>query len=305
MTLQGNLKDFSTSQILNLINLAQKSGTLTIFANVPDNPEEIGQPTSVTTSTSLKRARIVFQQGKPVLSMVEVRDLVALLRRTGKLSPMQAHWIQNRLKDVNEKAQALLLIEGDFVTKADILEAFTEQLKEDIHTVLMWTDGSFLFEEQTPTLDDHITVSVDLGDVLVEHGSHVREVLRMTQELPNLSATLRFTPDVDERLQHTRLSARAWRVISSIKPGVSIRQIARQNQMDAMEVRRVVISLLQAGVVELGDPVKGEEVEALPPSDFALESTDPSIFDTLIEGIQSAAERLIDTDSLQDDGQSA
>jgi len=304
VTLQGNLKDFSTSQLLNLINLAQKSGTLTIFANVPDSPEELGQP-AITSSTSLKRARIVFQEGKPVLSMVEVRDLVALLRRTGKLSPMQAHWIQNRLKDANEKAQALLLIEGDFVTKADIVEAFTEQLKDDIHTVLMWTDGSFLFEEQTPTLDDHITVSVDLGDVLVEHGSHVREVLRMTQELPNLSATLRFTPDVDERLQHTRLSARAWRVISSIKPGVSIRQIARQNQMDAMEVRRVVISLLQAGVVELGDPAQESEMDISPQGDSAFESIDPSIFDTLIEGIQTAAEHLIDPASMQDNGPSA
>jgi len=127
----------------------------------------------------------------------------------------------------------------------------------------------------------------------------------MTQELPNLSATLRFTPDVDERLQHTRLSARAWRVISSIKPGVSIRQIARQNQMDAMEVRRVVISLLQAGVVELGDPAQESEMDISPQGDSAFESIDPSIFDTLIEGIQTAAEHLIDPASMQDNGPSA
>jgi len=86
---------------------------------------------------------------------------------------------------------------------------------------------------------------------------------------------------------------------------VSIRQIARQNQMDAMEVRRVVISLLQAGVVELGDPAQESEMDISPQGDSAFESIDPSIFDTLIEGIQTAAEHLIDPASMQDNGPSA
>ena len=34
MPLQGNLRDFSTTQLLNLINLAGKTGTLTMFEGV-------------------------------------------------------------------------------------------------------------------------------------------------------------------------------------------------------------------------------------------------------------------------------
>ena len=34
MPLQGNIRDFSTTQLLNLINLARKTGTLTIFEAV-------------------------------------------------------------------------------------------------------------------------------------------------------------------------------------------------------------------------------------------------------------------------------
>ena len=163
----------------------------------------------------------------------------------------------------------------------------------------MWVDGSFLFEEHAPDLEEHITAAIDLGDVLVEHGEHVREVKRITQEIPTLSASLRFTEEVDERLQHTRLSARAWRVISSVKPDVSIRQIARENQMDAMEVRRVVIGLIQAGVLEMGEPVYDPNETILDPASFEQDNevVDPTILDTLIDGIQTAAEKLVGPDA--------
>jgi hypothetical protein len=35
MPLQGNLRDFSTTQLLNLINLSKRTGSLTIFDPVP------------------------------------------------------------------------------------------------------------------------------------------------------------------------------------------------------------------------------------------------------------------------------
>ncbi|MBN2470599.1 MAG: hypothetical protein JXN59_07740, partial [Anaerolineae bacterium] len=94
-------------------------------------------------------------------------------------------------------------------------------------------------------------------------------------------------------LQRSRLSGRAWRVISSVKPGASIRQIARQNRMDAMEVRRVVIGLIQAGVLELGDPVQDPNETLLDLDVYREEVADPTILDTLIDGIQTAAEKLV------------
>lgn len=290
MALQGTLDTCTTSQLLNLINLAQKSGTLTIFSTGTSPLEEI-ETGVTTTSKMLKRVKIVFTDGVPVVSFVQMRDLVALLRRAGKLTRMQTEWLEARIGKAGEKAQALALIEGNFATRDEILEYLEAQLREDLHAVLMWVDGAFLFEEHVPELENHIEAAIDLEDVLVEHGAHVREVKRVTQEIPTLSATLQFTPDVDERLQRTRLSGRAWRVVSAVKPDASIRQIARLNDMDAMEVRRVVINLIQAGVLEIGEPVvDAEEIEPLVLDE---EITDPTILDTLIDGIYTAAEKLV------------
>jgi hypothetical protein len=297
MTLQGSLNNCSASQLLNLINLAHKSGTLTIFATGMALEDNV-RTSKTATGSDMKRARIVFQDGVPVMSFVDMRNMVALLRRTGKLTPTQAELVEQRIGQANEKAQALLLIAGNYATRDEIMAAFEEQLREDIHNILMWVDGSFLFEEHVPDMNEHIAAPIDLGDVLVEHGTHVREVKRMTQEIPNLSATLRFTADVDERLQRSRLSARAWRVISAVKDNVSIRQIARINNMDALEVRRVVIGLIQAGVLEMGEPVQdADDVEFEDSAATRQRSTDPTVLDTLIEGIQNAADKLVGPDS--------
>lgn len=299
MTLQGTLRSCTTSQLLNLINLARKSGTLTIFSTGTSPLEEAVTGRSAT-ETALRRAKVVFEDGVPVMSLLEMHDLVTLLRRAGKLSAAQAQWLEGRIGQATEKAQALALIEGNFATRDEIVRFYEAQMRDDIHNILMWVEGSFLFEEHAPDLEDHITAALDLGDVLVEHGAHVREVKRITQEIPNLSATLRFTEKVDERLQQARLSGRAWRVISSVKPGVSIRQIARQNRMDAMEVRRVVIGLLQAGVLEMGDPVHEPDETLADLGGFLDEQViDPTILDTLIDGIQTAAEKLVGPESSQ------
>ena len=45
MPLQGNLRDFSTTQLLNLINLAGKTGSLFIYEGVRTNEKDaMGNP---------------------------------------------------------------------------------------------------------------------------------------------------------------------------------------------------------------------------------------------------------------------
>ena len=73
MALKGNLKDFSTTQLLNLIHLARKTGALTIQV-----------PSGVTT--------LFFREGKLVYTTMSGRDghLASVLSRAGKLSEEHA-----------------------------------------------------------------------------------------------------------------------------------------------------------------------------------------------------------------------
>jgi predicted DNA-binding transcriptional regulator len=50
------------------------------------------------------------------------------------------------------------------------------------------------------------------------------------------------------------LNVEEWRVVSYVNPQNTIRQIAQATHLTDLEVRRVVFSLLQAGLVEIIRP---------------------------------------------------
>jgi hypothetical protein len=47
-----------------------------------------------------------------------------------------------------------------------------------------------------------------------------------------------------------------WRVISFVNPRNTIHQIAKYNNMDELQIRKIVYSLLQAGLVEIVGPAR-------------------------------------------------
>jgi DNA-binding MarR family transcriptional regulator len=83
----------------------------------------------------------------------------------------------------------------------------------------------------------------------------MRELDQLAKELPNLDFALRFPEAPGEKLKGIQLGVEEWRVVSFINPKNSIRQIAKACNMTDMEIRRIVYSLLNAGLVELVKPV--------------------------------------------------
>ena len=85
MALKGNLKDFTTAQLLNLVNIARKTGVLTVE----------GKQTAI----------ISFLEGKLIYAETDdLRgDLGQVLYRAGKLSQNQAKLIDEKLKGQSDR----------------------------------------------------------------------------------------------------------------------------------------------------------------------------------------------------------
>jgi uncharacterized protein YerC len=239
--LRGNLAECSMSQLLTLVNLARKTGTLTVIA---EQGGDVG-----ATAPAVKRASLVFREGAPVWSSVDARSLFVRLYQAGRLNVKQAHLLQQRAGEATEKAQALLLLDGNYVAREDIMTSAQERLREDVLRVLAWRDGSFVFEENVVDLAECIPAQIDLTALLGEYNAHMQTLMRITEELPDLNARLRFAADVEYQLQGMDLSARAWQVVALIKPGVTIQALADQTGLDEFAIREVVIELLHASVI--------------------------------------------------------
>ncbi|MBV6452454.1 MAG: hypothetical protein MHPDNHAH_03211 [Anaerolineales bacterium] len=234
MALRGNLRDFTITQLLNLINLARKTGTLVV-----DGPGE--------------QAHVSFREGKLAYARVGRDDgsLAAVLHKANKLTVNQYRAIVERAGKINDKELGLLLINAGYLSQEEILANLQSYFTDSIRRLFTWVEGFFRFENEMMPPDDRINVRLDLENIIIEGSRQLREWEQLQDEIPSLDMALKFT---DRPLKNVNLSVEEWRVVSYINPKNSMKQIAQANKMNDLEVRRIVYGLLQAGLVEIVRP---------------------------------------------------
>jgi hypothetical protein len=241
MALQGNLQDFTVTQLLNLVNLANKSGALLV-----QGPNE--------------GARLFFRQGKLAYAQLvsengqQQGSLPNILHRAEKINDAQLNTLQTRAREMSDKELGLLLINSGYVTQQDILESLQSYFVATIQQLFTWVEGRFKFDPSQDVPDSKIPVRIALEDLIMEGSRQVREWEQLNTEIPNLDMALAFTDRPGVNLKKVNLNVEEWRVVSYINPKNSIRQIAKVTKMSDVEIRRIVYGLLQAGLVKMVRP---------------------------------------------------
>jgi hypothetical protein len=237
MALKGNLRDFTITQLLNLINLAKKTGTLVI-----EGPGEI--------------ARVGFREGKLAYAQLGQEDngLSAILQRNNKITASQYRILKERTSHMTDKELGLLLINAGYVTQEDILGSLQAYFINTVRRLFSWMEGFFRFEQDELPPEDRISVRIDLENLIIEGSRQLREWEHLQEEIPSLDMALKFTDRPGTNLRNINLNVEEWKVVSYVNPKNSIRQIARATKMNDIEIRRVVYGLLQAGLVEIVRP---------------------------------------------------
>jgi hypothetical protein len=233
MALRGNLRDFTISQLLNLINLANKSGTLVV-----EGPSET--------------AEVAFREGKLAYAQIDQEDssLASILYKAKKISYGQYKSIQQRAAHISDKELGLLLINAGYLSQEDILTNLQQHFTDIIQRLFTWVEGFFHFDNDTLTPENRISVQLDLENLIIEGSRQMREWEQLQDEIPSLEMALKFTDRPGTNLRNVNLSVEEWRVVSYINPRNTIRQIASATKMNDLEIRRIVYGLLQAGLVE-------------------------------------------------------
>ncbi len=232
MALRGNLRDFTITQLLNLINLANKTGTLVV-----EGPSET--------------AEVAFRNGKLAYAQMAHEDgsLAFVLFKAKKLSSGQFKSIQQRAAHISDKELGLLLINAGYLSQEDILTNLQQHFADIIQRLFTWVEGFFHFDNDALPPDDRISVRLDLENLIIEGSRQMREWEQLQDEIPSLDMALKFMDRPGTNLRNVNLSVEEWRVVSYINPRNTIRQIANATKMNDMEIRRIVYGLLQAGLV--------------------------------------------------------
>jgi hypothetical protein len=234
MALQGNLRDFPFAQLLNLVNLARKTGMLEIIQKG-------------------ETAHVYFRDGRLACALTTNEDssLSAVLYQNQRISPNLYRAIKSKGGAIWDKELGLQLINAGFVSRETILNSLQQHNVAIIRRLFTWQEGVFRFIPNEPPPEDKIALNMELENLIMEGSRHIQEMELLMDELPNLDVSLKFTERPENNLRKVNLTVEEWKVVSFVNPKNSIRQIAQATTMDDLQIRRVVYGLLQAGLVEV------------------------------------------------------
>ena len=147
--LEGNLKVFEPISVLQMINLSQASGELSL----------------VTGNNS---ARIYFERGNVTFAGISNRPL-----KLGELllseKKIRKDDLERILSQKSEgKKLGTLLVEAGVIKEGEILQAIEEQVKQVIYEVVRWRDGIFSFSSGKKPKSREIVIDIPLDHLILE-----------------------------------------------------------------------------------------------------------------------------------------
>lgn len=228
MALEGSLRDFGLADILQLIFFQRKTGVLSL-------------------ESKLDKIRLLFIEGY-VVGAESKRRMEA--RRLGKVLVKKGFFLEEDLQSLLEEQQksnqklGSFLIRKGLLKRKDVEEILTGQIKETVIQLFNWKEGTYEFTPQAIPVDEDVPISIDTQHLLMEG-------LRIVDEWTLIEG--RITLDIVFRKHSddvSKLSAEELEILSFVDGDSDVSTIIDISGKDDFAVSRVLVSLLEKGVIE-------------------------------------------------------
>jgi len=271
MALKGNLADFPIIQILNLVSLARKTGSLVLQHDDT-------------------RSVLSFQTGKLIFSQYGNEDngLVNVLLLARKISRKQSELMHARSANLTDKQLGLMLVNAGYISQADILDCLRQYYSGVLKRFFTKVDGLFEFRDGVSPPPDRIMVRIALENLIIEGSRQMQEWEVLQEEIPSLEMAVKFKDREGVNVRNLQLSVQEWTVVKYITPKNTLRQIARVNHMNDLEIRRVIYTLLQAGIVELVRPAGAPKMDISSAMPDKSQREQRSVINRIIDRLKTA-----------------
>lgn len=238
MALKGNLRDINLSQLLNLINLARKTGTLIV------------EGSENTIWAFFREGKLAYsQEGEESL------NLATILHKSKSISTAQYRQINSRAIQMSDKELGLLLINSNYVSQQEIISSLQNHFTAILNQLFAWNEGDFHFETNLFPPEGKITLRVSLENIILEGIRRQKEWGHLQDEIPNLDIALKFADRPGANIENVKFNLEEWRVVNYVHPKNTVRKIARATRHTDLEIRQIVYRLLEAGLIELVRPI--------------------------------------------------
>jgi hypothetical protein len=229
-SLQGSLASFKLTDLLTLLSMSRKSGTLTITSDG-------------------RASAVVFMNGSVVYagSNQEKLRLSAILLRKKKITHEQFGEIDALMRNAGGRF-GQIAVQQSVMTEDQLRDWLKVQVSEVLYDAFVWTSGTFSFSEEVNLPDYAVTISVDLPNLIMEGARRIEQWEQCLELLPDSSIVFRVvsTPK-DDRIT---LSADEWKILFLINGQRTLADLVREADDDPLVVYRSVYGLEANKLIE-------------------------------------------------------
>ncbi len=254
MSITGHLTDFSLAEIFQLLEKGQKTGLLTLCAQIAANAKPQAHYIWVHQGRIVAAANRLDHQG--LVSLIDQRQWVS-----DRVFDKLVHWCC----PLNEPLGLYLKNQG--VLQAEQLKRlFQVQVLKQLCALFQLKDAQFVFEPNAQIPTREMTgLSVPATEAVLVGLRVLRNWDALTDKLPDPNGGV---VSIIAGQPHYRLDAQEWQVWEYTKGTVSLGAIARQLRLPVEKVQQIAFRLIIIGLAEevplLVGSLPTQEVEPLP-----------------------------------------
>ena len=237
MAIEGPLQDIGIHDVFQLLDLARKSGRLSVRSTVRDN-----------------EGRVYFDKGAVVHATMRdnPHTLGALLRKAGKVSDRELQAASAAQREGDKRLLGEILVAHGAVTRRDIDRYMRMQIESVVFDLFSWNEGTFSFADGS---DDDVqmdaVVRVSIESLLMEGARRIDEWSRMNDRIPGAHVVPRLAEQRDGADSYIDLRPAEWEVLAMVDGSHSLREIAAELAVSEFEVAKTVYGMLSTELIEV------------------------------------------------------
>lgn len=237
MAIEGPLQDIGIHDVFQLLDLARKSGRLTVRSTVRGN-----------------EGRVYFDKGAVIHATMRdnPHTLGALLKKAGKITDAEMNAVIEVQRAGDTRLVGEILVAQGVVTRRDIEKYMRLQIENVVFDLFSWNEGTFSFADGSRDevkMDALVRVSIE--SLLMEGARRIDEWSRMNDRIPGAHVVPRLAQPKDEPEGYLDLHPSEWEVLSLIDGIHSLRDIALELTISEFDVAKTVYGMLSTELIEI------------------------------------------------------
>lgn len=248
MGISGNLRTMTPGDLLQWLNFAQKTGTLSLSAN------------GIEKKIFLRDGRVISSASS------DPREYLGqFLMSHGFINEEQlTKAMQEQLK--TKRLLGRILVDHGVVPEAELGRLMREKAAESIYDIFLWTEAEFHFiDDELPEME-MVPLQVDVTGIIMEGSRRIDEWVRITKLIPGRDSI----PVLESPIDTGSLPDVPRRILAAVNGQRSIEELILESRSSHFQVAKTICKFVESGAMRIvlapmrpAKPTASAEVRAI------------------------------------------